>query len=319
MATSEQLKRLVKAYYERDDEKFRTVVLQIAAHEAKIGHVNLAQELKKEALRKGRKPSVIKLNPDNHIMFDYSMPSVELSELIVSDAVKTKVNRIMIEYKNKRKLYNSGLSNRRKILLEGYPGTGKTMTASVIASELRLPLFAVQVDKLVTKFMGETSVRLRQIFESMSTYTGVYFFDEFDAIGADRSMDNEVGEMRRILNAFLQFIETDASDSIIVAATNNNKILDKALFRRFDDVIHYDYPDEDQIRRLLGLKLGGYNLNKKYSSEIIQASKGLSHAELSLVCDDAIKDYILYGNDISSSTILSLLNERHRVYKDREA
>ena len=189
----------------------------------------------------------------------------------------------------------------------------------MIASELRLPLFAVQVDKLVTKFMGETSVRLRQIFESMSTYTGVYFFDEFDAIGADRSMDNEVGEMRRILNAFLQFIETDASDSIIVAATNNNKILDKALFRRFDDVIHYDYPDEDQIRRLLGLKLGGYNLNKKYSSEIIQASKGLSHAELSLVCDDAIKDYILYGNDISSSTILSLLNERHRVYKDREA
>ena len=84
-------------------------------------------------------------------------------------------------------------------------------------------------------------------------------------------------------------------------------------------MIHYDYPDEDQIRRLLGLKLGGYNLNKKYSSEIIQASKGLSHAELSLVCDDAIKDYILYGNDISSSTILSLLNERHRVYKDREA
>ena len=225
----------------------------------------------------------------------------------------------MIEYKNKSKLYNSGLSNRRKIPLEGYPGTGKTMTASVIASELRLPLFAVQVDKLVTKFMGETSVRLRQIFESMSTYTGVYFFDEFDAIGADRSMDNEVGEMRRILNAFLQFIETDASDSIIVAATNNNKILDKALFRRFDDVIHYDYPDEDQIRRLLGLKLGGYNLNKKYSSEIIQASKGLSHAELSLVCDDAIKDYMLYGNDISSSTILSLLNERHRVYKDREA
>ena len=132
--------------------------------------------------------------------------------------------------------------NRRKRLIEGKPGTGKTMTASVIASEVSLPLYTIQVDKLVNKFMGETSARLRQIFDSMETQQGVYLFDEFDAIGADRSLDNEVGEMRRILNSFLQFIEQDASDSIIIAATNNQKILDQALFRRFDDVLHYDLP-----------------------------------------------------------------------------
>lgn len=132
--------------------------------------------------------------------------------------------------------------NRRKRLIEGKPGTGKTMTASVIASEVSLPLYTIQVDKLVNKFMGETSARLRQIFDSMETQQGLYLFDEFDAIGADRSLDNEVGEMRRILNSFLQFIEQDASDSIIIAATNNQKILDQALFRRFDDVLHYDLP-----------------------------------------------------------------------------
>jgi SpoVK/Ycf46/Vps4 family AAA+-type ATPase len=111
------------------------------------------------------------------------------------------------------------------------------MTASVIASELELPLYTVQVDKLVTKFMGETSARLRQIFDNVEIQQGIYLFDEFDAIGADRTLDNEVGEMRRVLNSFLQFIEQDASDSIIIAATNNQKMLDQALFRRFDDVL----------------------------------------------------------------------------------
>ena len=319
MATADQIKSLVKAYSARDDEKFKTVVLQIAAHEAKLGHGSIAQELKKEAANIGRGSTVIRMSPNHSSMLDYSMPSVELTELIVNDSIITKVKRILMEYRNKRKLYNSGLTNRRKILLEGNPGTGKTMTASIIASELNLPLFTVQVDKLVTKFMGETSVRLRQIFESMAVDTGVYLFDEFDAIGADRSMDNEVGEMRRILNSFLQFLETDSSESIIIAATNNQKILDKALFRRFDDVIHYDLPDDDQIRRLFEFKLEGYTDNDICVPEVVEASRDLSHAELSLVCDDAIKESILYGTAISSVTIISLLAERHRIYQGREA
>ena len=319
MATADQIKSLVKAYSSRDDEKFKTVVLQIAAQEAKLGHGSIAQELKKEAANIGRGSTVIRMSPNHSSMLDYSMPSVELTELIVNDSIITKVKRILMEYRNKRKLYNSGLTNRRKILLEGNPGTGKTMTASIIASELNLPLFTVQVDKLVTKFMGETSVRLRQIFESMAVDTGVYLFDEFDAIGADRSMDNEVGEMRRILNSFLQFLETDSSESIIIAATNNQKILDKALFRRFDDVIHYDLPDDDQIRRLFEFKLEGYTDNDICVPEVVEASRDLSHAELSLVCDDAIKESILYGTAISSVTIISLLAERHRIYQGREA
>ena len=319
MATADQIKSLVKAYSARDDEKFKTVVLQIAAHEAKLGHGSIAQELKKEAANIGKGSTVIRMSPNHSSMLDYSMPSVELAELIVNESIITKVKRILMEYRNKRKLYNSGLTNRRKILLEGNPGTGKTMTASIIASELNLPLFTVQVDKLVTKFMGETSVRLRQIFESMAVDTGVYLFDEFDAIGADRSMDNEVGEMRRILNSFLQFLETDSSESIIIAATNNQKILDKALFRRFDDVIHYDLPDDDQIRRLFEFKLEGYTDNDICVPEVVEASRDLSHAELSLVCDDAIKESILYGTAISSVTIISLLAERHRIYQGREA
>ena len=320
MATADQLRTLVKAFVAHDDEKFKTIVLQIAAHEAKLGHSSFAQELKKEAsnIGKARNGQILRINNQN-AMLQISMPSVTISELILNDEVIAKITRILIEFRNKNRLYSSGLSNRRRILLEGAPGTGKTMTASVIASELDLPLFTVQVDKLVTKFMGETSARLRQIFDEMSTNVGVYLFDEFDAIGADRSMDNEVGEMRRILNSFLQFIETDTSDSIIIAATNNQRMLDKALFRRFDDVVHYELPDDYQIIKLFEHRLDGYVKKSVCNYEVIEAARGLSHAELSLVASDAIKEAILYGKNIDGSMLISLLKERHRIYNGKEA
>ena len=175
------------------------------------------------------------------------------------------------------------------------------------------------MDKLVTKFMGETSSRLRQIFDSMDTSAGVYLFDEFDAIGADRLMDNEVGEMRRILNSFLQFIENDVSDSIIIAATNNPKMLDKALFRRFDDVIHYELPNDAQIKQLFDYKLEGYQDGSICSKEVIEAARGLSQAELTIVAEDAIKESILYGKNINSLMLIFLLNDRRNNYVSREA
>ena len=318
MATADQIRSLVKAYSQHDDQKFKTVVLQIAAHEAKLGHGSFAQELKKDASSIGKNAAIFKMQNSNP-MLQMSMPSVELSELFTDDSVHSKIERILLEYRNRNKLYKSGLSNRRKILLEGAPGTGKTMTASIIASELQLPLYTVQMDKLVTKFMGETSSRLRQIFDSMDTSAGVYLFDEFDAIGADRLMDNEVGEMRRILNSFLQFIENDVSDSIIIAATNNPKMLDKALFRRFDDVIHYELPNDAQIKQLFDYKLEGYRDGSICSKEVIEAARGLSQAELTIVAEDAIKESILYGKNINSLMLIFLLNDRRNNYVSREA
>ena len=179
-----------------------------------------------------KRANIVQLTSTNP-MFALTVPSRDLSELIVSEEMNDKIRRILNEYRNRNKLYSYGLTNRRKILIEGAPGTGKTLTASIIASELELPLYTVQMDKLVSKFMGETSAKLRQIFDNIQSNVGVYLFDEFDAIGADRSLDNEVGEMRRILNSLLQFIEQDSSESIIIAATNNQKLLDQALFRSF--------------------------------------------------------------------------------------
>ena len=237
MATADQIKSLVKAYIDHSDEKFKTVVLQIAAHEAKLGHDNLARDLKRQVDKIGAKRANIVQLTSTNPMFALTVPSRDLSELIVSEEMNDKIRRILNEYRNRNKLYSYGLTNRRKILIEGAPGTGKTLTASIIASELELPLYTVQMDKLVSKFMGETSAKLRQIFDNIQSNVGVYLFDEFDAIGADRSLDNEVGEMRRILNSLLQFIEQDSSESIIIAATNNQKLLDQALFRDRKSVV----------------------------------------------------------------------------------
>ena len=145
----------------------------------------------------------------------------KLPMVVLPAANRERLDGILHEYRQRGKLKGHGMNHRRKILLSGPPGTGKTMTASVLAGELGLPVRTIQMDRLVTKFMGETASKLRQIFDVIRDSEGVFLFDEFDAIGGDRGRENDVGEMRRVLNSFLQFIESDPSDNIIVAATNN--------------------------------------------------------------------------------------------------
>lgn len=320
MATADQVKNLIKAHIEQDDERFKTTVLQIAANEARHGHDTFARELKQYADKIGtKKNKLIRLNNVENGMFLVTIPSERFSDLVVSREIEERIERLLVEYRNREKLRQYGLRNRRKILIEGRPGTGKTFTASVIASELDLPLYTVQMDKVVTKFMGETSAKLRQIFDAISTTTGVYFFDEFDAIGADRSLDNEVGEARRILNSFLQFIEQDTSDSIIIAATNNQKLLDQALFRRFDDVLHYAMPTSDEVKRLFETRLSAFDDFFTVSDDVIAMAAKLSHAEIIRVCDDAIKNSILTNAPIDNDYLLKLLKDRISAYVAKEA
>jgi SpoVK/Ycf46/Vps4 family AAA+-type ATPase len=317
MATADQIKRLIKAHIDQDSDKFKTVVLQTAAYEAKLGHAKLARELKTLIEKTSVRSKIVQLNNQNQMLLLNTL-NAKLSDLVASDELRMRIRRILDEFINRRKLHKYGLVNRRKILLEGAPGTGKTLTASIIASELRLPLFTVQIDKLVTKYMGETSAKLRQVFDSIESMTGVYLFDEFDAIGADRGIDNEVGEMRRVLNAFLQFIEQDQSDSIIIAATNNQQILDKALFRRFDDVLRYAHPTENEIERLYLNKLCLFDSSFKPSNELVNKTKSLSQAEISRICDDIVKQCILGDVKITQKGLIELVTERLAVY-DREA
>lgn len=317
MASAEHVKGLIRAHLEQDNARFKTIVLQIAANEARQGHVAVARDLKQLSEKLSNTNNIVQIN--NNPLLEMYMPNNKISELIVSDNQKIKINHILEEFKNRDKLQAYGLSNRRKILLEGAPGTGKTFTASVIASELKIPLFVVQMDKIVTKFMGETSAKLRLVFEDIKKTMGVYFFDEFDAIGANRSLDNEVGEARRILNSFLQFIEQDDSNSIIIAATNNHRLLDQALFRRFDDVIHYAMPDDDEIRAIFEKKLVKKYYIGNINTSLIDAAKGLSQSEIISACDDCFKSAILYNKQFNETDLIAVMKDKGLYSRIMEA
>ena len=270
MATANQLKMLVKSHFEDNNERFNTLALQIAAHEARLGHTNLANDIRKIIeSSKNNKPRLKSIDSNLQGLFLEIYPQERLSDLVVAPQIKERIERIIHEFTYKDKLFKHNLENRRKIMFSGNPGTGKTMTASIIANELKLPIYVVLMDKIVTKYMGETSAKLRQIFDFIEDVPAVYLFDEFDAIGGQRGKDNEVGEMRRVLNSFLQFIERDHSDSLIIAATNNLELLDQALFRRFDDVIHYQLPTDNEKIQLLKNRLNG-NLSKKEIKEFLK-------------------------------------------------
>lgn len=170
------------------------------------------------------------------------------------------------------------------------------------------------MDKLVTKFMGETGNKLRQIFELIEEKKGVYFFDEFDTIGGERAKDNDVGEMRRILNSFLHFIDQDKSDSLILAASNNLSLLDQALFRRFDDIITYQLPSEQEIIKLLTYKLSSFKPTFKLEP-LTKIALGLSHAEITSACQDAIKDAILHNKaKVEKTKLTKFLENKRSIY-----
>ena len=174
----------------------------------------------------------------------------------------------------------------------------------------------MQIDRLVTKYLGETSAKLRQIFAMIRKRPGVYLFDEFDAIGAQRGLDSDVGEMRRVLNALLQFIEADDSQSIIVAATNSVGSLDSALFRRFDDILSYEKPTRSETVSLLKNRLGNF-LGKFSLDTPAEIAEGLSHAEIAQACDDAIKEAVLSDRaKITQRSLLQMLRDRKQTYKN---
>ncbi|MCL4441610.1 MAG: AAA family ATPase [Firmicutes bacterium] len=320
MATAEQVKALIRSHLNENPDQFITTALQVAAHEARQGHSELAHEIRQLVDRAKSKPAVIvKFTNDLSGLVFSENPEVPLEALVLSGDMKARIERIILEYRQQNKLKKHGLGHRRKILLSGAPGTGKTMTARVLASELKQPLHTVQMDRLVTKFMGETGAKLRQIFDRMREVPGVYLFDEFDAIGGERSLDNDVGEIRRVLTAFLQFIENDTSDNLIVAATNNPRLLDRALFRRFDDVIHYELPGKEECVRLIANLLGTFYDKRFPIEKAAAAAAGLSHAEIDRACRDAMKLAILSNKSrVTLDSLTELLKERHSAYRGRE-
>lgn len=322
MATSDQIKALIRSHLDRDDDRFIALALQVAAHEARQGHGRSAEEIKglvdearrKQANRPALRPVAI-ATPKGELagLLAVSAPRTKLADMVLASELRARLERVLMEQRAADKLLAFGLSPARKLLLVGPPGTGKTMTASALAGELGLPLYVIVLHTLITRFMGETAAKLRLVFDALAEHRGVYLFDEFDAIGAERATGNDVGEIRRVLNSFLQFLEQDQSRSLVIAATNHPQALDAALFRRFDLVVEYDLPTDQDAEEAVRNRLAPFGTDDIAWDAVRKASDGLSFAEVSAACDTAAKDAVLDDTTtISTARLVSALAGRRR-------
>ena len=312
MAQNDRIIALLNAHYQNDNEGFNTIALQLAAAEARAGHQVAAQEIRKIVDKNRSTGKVMRMSFVNTALQDSVVEELNLytlDDLVVADDIRTRITRIILEYQERDLLERNGLQNRSRLLFGGPSGTGKTMTASVIANETGLPLYVVQLERIVSRFLGSTSAKLAELFEVINTHPGVYLFDEFDAIGTERERDNEVGEMRRILNSFLKLTEQPLKRSIVIAATNDMKVLDKALFRRFDDVMQFALPTYAEILNLMQKKLEE-RITIKTIASIAKELDGYSQAVVCAVCADAIKTSILTNKPLTKVMIEEALRQR---------
>jgi len=326
MAKAEQIKALIRSHGEGDDSRFYAVAMQVAAQAARSGHGNFARELRRlvdEAKTKARaiEPErgvrpVPLARPRGELagLLTATYPKTRFAEMALAEVLEARLERVILEQRQRERLRSHGFAPLRKLLFVGPPGTGKTMTASALAGELGLPLFTIQLDGLITKFMGETAAKLRLVFEAIESTRGVYLFDEFDALGGRRSVANDVGEIRRVLNSFLQFLEQDDSDSLVIGATNHVGLLDQALFRRFDAVFEYELPSSKISSRVMASRLAPLDTSGIDWQAAAATANGLSHAELTRACEQAAKDALLAETTVvDTASLIAALDERRTM------
>ncbi|MBL6447796.1 ATP-binding protein [Fulvivirga sp. 29W222] len=324
MAAADQIKSLIKSFGDGDEDRFFASAMQIAASEARKGHTTFAQELKSliEKARKNRSLSfldrskTIPINQskrDLHELIEIFQPKIKLKDMVLASSVKEALLKLVNEQQKLEILRQHNLMPRRKLLLQGPPGCGKTMTAQAIAGELGIPVFIVRLDGLISKFMGESIAKLRLIFDAMPDHRGVYLFDEFDSIGSHRNQGQDVGEIKRVLNSFLINIEKDQSNSIIIAATNMVEALDQALFRRFDDIINYPLPSKSEIIDTIKKNLFGFKFDERINYQVLaKEAEGLNYSDIVRACEETIKEMILQGdNKLKKSELVYAIKKRN--------
>jgi len=318
---------LLNSHIDGDEDQFLSITLQIAAQEARQGHAEEAEKLKRlvqkarDQRRTGRpaggQTPIPLARPRGELqgLVESTYPKITLGSMVLADDVRTRLSRVVRQQEERATLREHGQTPTTHMLLIGPPGTGKTMTASALAGELRLPLFTMRLEALFSRFFGETAAKLRLFFDQIAQTRGVYLLDEFDAIGARRGETNDVGEIRRVLNSVLAFMEEpNSTDSLVLAATNHAEILDEALARRFDEVIEYTLPGAADAQAIVDRRLGKFKPGSKSWSELDPALDRLSQGELVRAADAVVKEAILEGaTRVSAEALRDALQDRQSL------
>ena len=306
MSNGKLLRQLIRSGAEGDLDAFRGVAKQVIAEERQKQHNLLANDL--EAILYGhvRAPSSPALRrlaetvPEDRErgipLLTLREPVRGLGDVVLSSRNRSMVEGILREHNREEVLKAHGLRPSDRVLLCGPPGCGKTLTAEAIASDLGRPLAVVRTDSVVSSFLGETAANLRKVFDFAAASPMVVLFDEFDAVGKERDDASEHGELRRVVNAVLQMLDSYDGRSLIAAATNHEGMLDSAVWRRFEEVLFLKPPTAAELRRLLAVKLRGVRREFEIG-EVVDRGwfKGAAHADVERIVRRAVKEMVLAG------------------------
>lgn len=320
MTSTKQILALLRSRAEGDDDAFFSIALQVAASEARQGHKSTAEEMRAEIERaraqRPRGPSIpVAFNQARgnlEGLIEVREPRFRMKDVVLVSKLVERIEDVVLQQRKRQWLREHGRVPSRRLLFVGPPGSGKTMSAEALAGELHLPCYVIRLEGLITRFMGDTAAKLRLVFDESAKRRGVYLFDEFDAVGGHRTALNDVAEMRRVLNSFLQFMEEEsATDSLIICATNHPELLDRALLRRYDQVLEFEAPSRDQIREIIANHLRPMKAQRIAWQRVVEAAQHLSQSEIVRATDDAVKSAILTERKtISTDDLVKRLTER---------
>lgn len=326
MANGKLLRQLIKAGLQGDHESFRAASTEVISEERSKKHHLLANDLERllyaeyggpsPGARKLQLATVVPTSKDNGLALIEERPAIrDQKDIVLSDTTRSALDEILQEHNRADVLRSYGLQPARKLLFFGPPGCGKSLAAEVIASSLSLPLVLVRLDSLISSFLGETASNLRKVFDYFAQYPVVGLFDEFDALTKDRGDSADHGELKRSVNAVLQMMDGYRGPSILIATTNYESLLDKAVWRRFDEAIKFEMPNVEQIKRLLAMKLSGVRRNFEPSDTgIATLFKGMAHADIERVLRRAVKDMVLTGREFLEKAHLdAALAREHKL------
>jgi SpoVK/Ycf46/Vps4 family AAA+-type ATPase len=309
MARGETLRKLFRSFSHNERDEFLAAAREIIEEEKNKNHVLLARDLEKLLLNgtEYTKPLAANLAPWHQFpeppkdkdtglsllnvqRFDLTWDRIVLSEKIVDI-----LQEIVLENRKQDILVAYNLKPKNKLLFCGPPGCGKTQTAKILSSALGLPLVYVNLTAVFSSYLGQTATNLQKIFTYIENGEWVVLFDEFDAIARDRDNLNEHGEVKRLVNSLLQLIDNATNQSIFVAATNHEKLLDSAVWRRFDEVIFFDNPTVELRTALLNRYLSAIRYTAIDLSSFAARLENATGADIERICSDAIKAVVLRG------------------------
>jgi SpoVK/Ycf46/Vps4 family AAA+-type ATPase len=303
MARGELLKKLFISHSRGDDTAFRDVALQIIDQEEKKNNRLLASALRRSlaarppAINTQRRLEVVPYEKDKQLpLVEEVEPARRAADIVLSRENQQLLLTVLEEFRRNELIRSHGIRVRSKLLFCGPPGCGKTLCAEVFAHEAHLPLVVASMDSLVSSYLGETATNLRRVFEYASSRPVVLLLDEFDAIGRLRDDETQHGELKRVVNSLLQFIEKYSGTGFIIAATNHERQLDPAIWRRFDEIVYFSRPTRQEVARLLKLTFKNFQTSFDLQNKVARL-EGLSHAEIERVCVNAIRRSILDKRD----------------------